>query len=147
MEDMALMHGWRSRGCSSSRRCSSIEHHYQWYLKRGWRWPLVGHVSWGDSRVRFLIYVMTYNLCSSSHASCLETRIMLAIGRLCLLRWLKSPIIDLQILLQCRQEVPDGRETWRCWDISLSFLLCCLSAAWSRWSVSYWAVAWCMLWH
>ena len=43
-------------------------------------------------------------------------------GRSCVLGWLKSPILDLQILLQCGQEVPDGRETWRCWDVSLFFL-------------------------
>ena len=34
----------------------------------------------------------------------------------------RNPILDLQILLQCGQEVPDRRETtWRCWDISLSY--------------------------
>ena len=43
-------------------------------------------------------------------------------GRSCVIKWLKSPILGLQILLQCRQEVPDGREMWRCWDIYLYFL-------------------------
>ena len=47
----------------------------------------------------------------------LEMRKTSSSGRPCNLRCLKSPILDLQILLQCWQEVPDGR---RCEDVETS---------------------------